>query len=174
MKSFRGRPYVLSFAIDPQSRCHGNSLDEFLKLLACYPGDAPTAIGLNCGGGPESTLVELEELVGKTDLPIIVQPNAGVPKGVDGRMIYMTSAEYFSTYAKRYASLGAAAIGGCCGITPAHIEELARTIKPLMRAEKRRIPTVESAKTELSEPIPLNERSALGAKLAAGEWITLP
>ncbi len=173
MKSFRGRPYVLSFAIDPQSRCHGNSLDEFLKLLACYPGDAPTAIGLNCGGGPESTLIELEELVGKTNLPIIVQPNAGVPKGIDGRMIYMTSAEYFSTYAKRYASLGAAAIGGCCGITPAHIEELARTIKPLMRAEKRRIPTVEAVKEDLAEPVPLKERSALGAKLAAGEWIKL-
>ena len=164
--------YVLSFALDRHEENHGGgNLDEFLQLLKTYPGPAPTALGLNCGGGPESTLVELEELVKRTELPIIVQPNAGTPKGVDGRMIYMTSAEYFSTYAKRYAMLGAAAIGGCCGITPTHIEELARTIKPLMRAEKRTIPTLEVKEQELPPPPPLSERSALGAKLAAKEFV---
>ncbi len=164
--------YVLSFALDRHEENHGGgSLDEFLQLLKTYPGPAPAALGLNCGGGPESTLAELEALAKKTDLPIIVQPNAGTPKGVDGRMIYMTSAEYFSTYAKRYAMLGAAGIGGCCGITPAHISELSRTIKPLMQAEKRVLPPLEIKSGELPPPPPQAERSRLGRKLAAGEFV---
>ena len=68
--------------------------------------------------------------------------------------------------------LGAAAIGGCCGITPAHIRELARTIKPLMRAEKQELPKVEIVECDLKEPVPLAEKSSLGAKLAAGKFVT--
>ena len=96
--------YVVSFAVDRHAENHsGDGIGDFKSLIATFPGPRPTAIGLNCGGGPESTLGELEVLVKATELPIIVQPNAGQPRGVDGRMIYMTSAEYFSTYAKRYA-----------------------------------------------------------------------
>ncbi|MBS1371176.1 MAG: bifunctional homocysteine S-methyltransferase/methylenetetrahydrofolate reductase [Lentisphaeria bacterium] len=165
--------YILSFAVDRHAENHcGDGISEFEKLVSTFPGPRPAAVGLNCGGGPETTLAELEVLVKKTKLPIVVQPNAGQPRGVDGRMIYMTSAEYFSTYAKRYAMLGAAAIGGCCGITPAHIRELARTIKPLMRAEKQELPKVEITECELPEPVPAAERSRLGAKLAAGEFVT--
>lgn len=165
--------YVTSFAIDRHAENHsGDGIGDFKSLIATFPGPRPTAIGLNCGGGPESTLGELEVLVKATKLPIIVQPNAGQPRGVDGRMIYMTSAEYFSTYAKRYAMLGAAAIGGCCGITPSHIRELARTIKPLMRAEKQELPKIEGSDGGLLDPVPLAERSAFGAKLAAGIFVT--
>lgn len=173
VKQFPELVYVLSFAVDRHAENHsGEGISEFEKLVATFPGPRPTAIGLNCGGGPETTLAELELLVKKTTLPIVVQPNAGQPRGVDGRMIYMTSAEYFSTYAKRYANLGAAAIGGCCGITPDHIRELARTIKPLMRAEKQELPKIEVAGEELPPPVPIAERSRLGAKLAAGEFVT--
>lgn len=173
VKAFPELVYVLSFAVDRHAENHsGDGISEFGRLISTFPGQRPTAIGLNCGGGPESTLGELEILVKRTKLPVIVQPNAGQPRGVDGRMIYMTSAEYFSTYAKRYAMLGAAAIGGCCGITPAHIRELARTIKPLMRAEKQELPKVEIVECDLKEPIPLAEKSGLGAKLAAGKFVT--
>ena len=173
VKAFPELVYVLSFAVDRHAENHsGDGISEFGRLISTFPGQRPTAIGLNCGGGPESTLGELEILVKRTKLPVIVQPNAGQPRGVDGRMIYMTSAEYFSTYAKRYAMLGAAAIGGCCGITPAHIRELARTIKPLMRAEKQELPKVEIVECDLKEPVPLAEKSSLGAKLAAGKFVT--
>ena len=172
VKRFPDLAYVLSFAIDRHAAQHsGEDLDEFLKLVRTHPGPVPTALGLNCGGGPESTLGELELLIRKTDLPVIVQPNAGTPKGIDGRMIYMTSSEYFSTYARRYAQLGAAGIGGCCGITPAHIGELARSVKPLAKADKRRIPQVEVPEESLPEPIPVAERSELGRKLAEGGFI---
>lgn len=173
VKSFPELVYVLSFAIDRRrSSSAGDEFSEFEQLIDTFPGQRATAIGLNCGGGPESTLNELEILVKRTRLPIVVQPNAGQPRGVDGRMIYMTSAEYFSTYAKRYAMLGAAAIGGCCGITPDHIRELARTIKPLMRAEKQTLPKLEAVACDFKKPLPLAEKSALGAKLAAGEFVT--
>lgn len=173
VRYFPNLVYVVSFAIDRHAENHsGDGIGDFKSLIATFPGPRPTAIGLNCGGGPESTLGELEVLVKATKLPIIVQPNAGQPRGVDGRMIYMTSAEYFSTYAKRYAMLGAAAIGGCCGITPSHIRELARTIKPLMRAEKQELPKIEASADGLLDPVPLAERSSFGAKLAAGTFVT--
>lgn len=172
MKSFPGVEYMVSFAIDPTAGQHADPLPEFLAEVEKYDGEKPAAIGLNCGGGPESTLLELEKLVGKSPYPIVVQPNAGVPRGIDGRMLYMTSGEYFSTYAKRYAQLGAAGIGGCCGIGPEHIAELARTIKPLVLAEKRELPQLEVKDDTLPEVLPLAERSTFGAKLAGGKFVT--
>ena len=172
MKSFPGVEYMVSFAIDPTAGQHADPLPEFLAAVEKYDGEKPAAIGLNCGGGPESTLLELEKLVGKSPFPVVVQPNAGVPRDIDGRMLYMTSGEYFSTYAKRYAQLGAAGIGGCCGIGPEHIAELARTIKPLMRAEKRELPQLEIKDDTLPEVPPLAERSEFGAKLAAAKFVT--
>ena len=172
MKKFPGTDYVVSFAIDPTAGANADPLLEFLAEVEKHDGEKPVAVGLNCGGGPESTLHELEKLVAKSQYPVIVQPNAGVPRGIDGRMLYMTSGEYFSTYAKRYAQLGAAGIGGCCGIGPAHIAELARTIKPLVLAEKRTIPQLEAKDDTLPPPPPLAERSGFGAKLAAGKFVT--
>ena len=173
MKKFPGVDYVVSFAIDPlAAENHTDPLMEFVAAVEACDGETPTAIGLNCGGGPESTMLELEKLAAEVRLPIIVQPNAGVPRGIDGRMLYMTSGEYFSTYAKRYAQLGAAGIGGCCGIGPEHIAELARTIKPLMSAEKRQIPQWEIKDAALPEVLPLAERAAFGSKLASGKFVT--
>ena len=172
MKKFPDVEYMVSFAIDTTAGLHADPLPDFIAEVEKYDGNKPVAVGLNCGGGPESTLLELEKLVGKTSYPIVVQPNAGVPRGIDGRMLYMTSGEYFSTYAKRYAQLGAAGIGGCCGIGPEHIAELARTIKPLVLAEKRELPQLEIKDDTLPPPIPLAERSDFGSKLAAGKFVT--
>ena len=184
VKSVGPMPYVLSFAADVHASVNGGEggLDDFLEIIekvvrSDYP---PTAIGLNCGNGPEATLTELEYLAPKVKLPLIVQPNAGAPRNIDGRMLYMTSNEYFSTYARRYVQLGAAAIGGCCGITPAHIAELVRTIKPLARAEQNSshtnvgygIITKKAEQAQPVEPVPLKDRSHLGAKLAAGQFVS--
>lgn len=175
IKDFAPKPYVLSFSADLHASANGcdGALDEHMPLLneAISGNYPPTAIGLNCGNGPEATLAELELLAPKINLPIIVQPNAGVPRSVDGRMLYMTSGEYFSTYARRYVQLGAAAIGGCCGITPAHIEELVRSVKPLAKAERSQI-VISAAENAEKAVIPLAERSDFGAKLASGQFIT--
>ena len=123
-------PFVFSFAVDRDlETVYGEPLSAILALLD-RSKRRPTAVGLNCDIGPDPLLDALEKLFPLSHYPGIVQPNAGVPKSVDNRMIYMCSPEYLTTYALRYANLGARGIGGCCGITPAHIRELARTIRP--------------------------------------------
>ena len=63
-------------------------------------------------------------------LPLLVEPNAGLPKEVENRRIYLCSPEYLAEYAKRYVALGVSAVGGCCGTTPDHIREVALAVKP--------------------------------------------
>jgi len=174
MAEFPEMPFAVSFALDREGDAAG---EVGLKLLisdirAASRRAVPTACGLNCGGGPELMLGQLELLRTLTKLPVIVQPNAGAPRNVDGRMLYMTSNEYFTTYANRYVQAGASAVGGCCGITPQHIAELVRMVKPLAAAERRTI-SIASAKDqpELPPPAPLAERSPFGAKLAAGKFV---
>jgi predicted Rossmann fold flavoprotein len=102
-------------------------------------------------------------------LPWVIQPNAGEPRRIDNRTIYMNSPEYFTTYALRYANLGAKGIGGCCGIGPAEIKEMARSVRPLVRGNAAAAkPVIEIASgVEPMQEIPLAERSRLGRKLAA-------
>ena len=170
-------PYILSLSLESNvSHTPEDAIEKYLKLIIDNSKDwPPTAIGLNCGGGPENTLFELEKLMRlKPPFPVIVQPNAGAPRDIDGRRLYMTNGEYLSTYAKRYAELGAKGIGGCCGITPSHIAELVRTVKPLMEAEKHTItiaPKDESV--QVLEILPLKERSDFGRKLAEGKFIKM-
>ena len=97
----------------------------------------PIAWGLNCGTGPDGVLGAVEQAVAMTQLPLIVQPNAEQPKEVGNRRIYLCSPEYLTSYAKRFVSLGASAVGGCCGTTPEHIREMALAVKPLGRAHAK-------------------------------------
>ncbi len=164
-------PFVLSFAITGAGEtASGESVE---RMLAPLPEGCaqPIAWGLNCGAGPDGLLGAIEQAVRITSLPLIVQPNAGIPKEVENRRIYLCSPEYLAEYAKRFVGLGASAVGGCCGTTPDHIREVALAIKPLHRAKV--LPeTAPAAGVELKTPAPLAERSQLGARLAAGQWIT--
>ena len=164
-------PYVLSFALVGQCEsAAGESLD---RMLAPLPADCPqpAAWGINCGTGPDGLLSAVERAVRLTSLPLVVQPNAGMPKEVENRRIYFCSPEYLTEYAKRYVSLGVSAVGGCCGTTPDHIREMARSIKPLGRT--RAEPLIKTTETvPQKEPAALAEKSNLGKRLAAGQWIT--
>lgn len=164
-------PFMFSFRVDRHGEAgHGESLSSLFRAVE---KSGPTALGLNCGDGAEASLTALDKAVKTTKLPVIIQPNAGIPKSVDGRMIYMTSPEYLATYAMRYVNLGARGVGGCCGTTPEHIREIANTINPLGKKDLRATMTVESKPAaEALEAIPLAERSKLGRKLANGEWIS--
>ena len=77
----------------------------------------------------------VEQAVRLTTLPLVVQPNAGIPREVENRRIYFCSPEYLTEYAKRYVDLGASAVGGCCGTTPDHIREVVSIVKPLCAGE---------------------------------------
>lgn len=166
-------PYVISFSVDRDGcGAKGEPLEVLLKPLKQVE-HLSSALGLNCGEGPESSLRALELLLPLADFPVIVQPNAGQPKNVDGRSIYMTSPEYLTTYALRYVQLGARGLGGCCGTGPEHIRDMARSVKPVAASSFTR--TVQSGlqdDVQLHEPVALAQRSLFGAGLFERKWLT--
>lgn len=171
MRRLPAVPYVLSFALLDQ--CESRAGEPVERMLAPLPRDwpQPLAWGINCGTGPDGLLSAVERAVRVSTLPLVVQPNAGMPKEVEHRHIYFCSPEYLTEYAKRYVSLGVSAVGGCCGTSPDHIREMARTIKPLTRA--RVAPITKSPETVPSkEPAPMAEKSQLGRRLAQRQWVT--
>jgi len=165
-------PFVLSFTVYEDGE---SALGERVDLLAAPLPDGfpqPAAWGLNCGVGPDLILNAVERLVQAVSTPVIVQPNAGMPREVENRRIYLCSPEYLATYARRYVELGARAVGGCCGTTPEHIREVAGAVKPLTR--KRVVIVSEPATPEvhLQEPVPFPERSRFACRLAQGRWVS--
>ena len=172
MKDFPDFPFVVSFAVDRDCRSKTGETAARLLTLIDEAGHQPDAFGLNCGIGPESMLNALEILLKQCHLPVIARPNAGMPKSVDNRIFYMCSPEYFTTYAMRFVSLGVNGVGGCCGTGPEHIRDMARSIRPLSRSRQAadKLFVKEDALPE-QPVVPLAERSALGAKLAAGKWV---
>lgn len=125
-------------------------------------------IGLNCGIGPAGVADVVELLRPQVSKPLLVMPNAGAPTNVDGRAIYLNTPEYFSTYAKRFRQLGADAVGGCCGTTPAHLQETVRGLKVEKAIDRKAAIITTKADVEALEPIPMAEKSKLSAKLAQG------
>jgi homocysteine S-methyltransferase len=170
MRRLPSVPLVLSFVIvGAGETASGESVQ---RMMAPLPADCPQPIawGLNCGLGPDGLLGPVEQAVRLTRLPLIVQPNAGIPREVENRRIYLCSPEYLAEYAKRYVGLGATAVGGCCGTTPDHIREVALAIKPLSRARTAIVVAMPAA-AEQKPPAPLAEKSQLGARLANRQWI---
>ncbi|HEX2059610.1 MAG TPA: bifunctional homocysteine S-methyltransferase/methylenetetrahydrofolate reductase [Thermoanaerobaculia bacterium] len=131
-------------------------------------------IGLNCSVGPDLLLDAVEEMAAVTAKKISCQPNAGLPRDVNGRQMYMASPEYFSKYAKRLIHKGVKFIGGCCGTTPEHIKMMADAVRPL--SPRRTFVIVErngnGDKPVGVEPLPMAERSNWGRKIATGEFVT--
>lgn len=167
--------YVLSMKVDAEGESPRGELFPVLLQPLSQPGRKPVALGLNCGDGAASVLSAFEKLRPLVDYPVIVQPNAGLPKLVDGRTLYLLSAEYLATYAKRYIDLGARGVGGCCGVGPDHIRELAKSVRPAAVSSlgtRAVIESVNASLAPLAQPTPLSEKSAFGAKLARGQWVT--
>lgn len=90
-----------------------------------------TALGVNCSLGPKEMMPLISKVITYSRIPIIVQPNAGLPKLVDGNTIFDIDPKEFSKYAKDMALEGVGILGGCCGTTPDHIKELKKTLKEL-------------------------------------------
>ena len=88
------------------------------SVIALLEGLRVDALGINCGMGPEQMLPVVEEYIKYSSLPVIVKPNAGLPKQRDGHTYYDVSPEEFAGYMGKIVSMGACVIGGCCGTTP--------------------------------------------------------
>ena len=131
-------------------------------------------IGLNCSVGPDVMLDAVEEMSAVTAKKISCQPNAGLPREVDGRQMYMASPEYMGEYGRRLIQKGVKFLGGCCGTTPAHIKVMRDAVRPL--SPRRSFVVIESEangkKNPGVEPAPLETRSHWGGKIARGEFVT--
>ncbi len=134
-------------------------------------------IGLNCGVGPAIILSALEKMRSITKKKLAAQPNAGLPRDVQGRQFYMCSPEYMSKFAKRFIQSGAKFIGGCCGTTPAHIKLISDAVRAASpRAQKVVLSSGALAQVTEVVPdikiIPPAERSKWSRKIVQGEFVT--
>ena len=128
-------------------------------------------VGVNCSVGPHGVLEVIEQLARVVRIPLSAQPNAGLPREVGDRKIYMASPEYMAEYARRIVEAGARFVGGCCGTTPEHIKAMIGFVKSVAPRHVALF-AAQPARVEPQTPVPLAERSAFGAKLARGEFIT--
>ena len=163
---------VAHLSIEDDGRLQdGTSIEDFTRGLDAMPVDA---IGLNCSSGPWALFQTFKMLAAFTDKPLSALPNAGLPAGVDGRNIYLCSPEYLAHYAARFLEAGARIVGGCCGTTPEHIREIGKEVRKVDLPRASTIAVEEPvAKVERLEKVPVAEKSRLGAKLAAGKFVTL-
>lgn len=139
-----------------------NIVTALKKLDECAFVDI---LGLNCSIGPHAMLSAVEKVIDKITKPLVVQPNAGHPQKLDGRMIYLSTPEYFTSYCKNYISLGVAGVGGCCGTSPEHIKEMSRTIKALTGVKKHvEINNIEVQNSDIVVT-PTIEKSGFAKKL---------
>jgi len=152
----------------------GTTPEVFTERLDQWGADV---IGLNCGVGPAIILNALEKMRSVTKKKLAAQPNAGLPRDVQGRQFYMCSPEYMSKFAKRFIQAGAKFIGGCCGTTPSHIKLISDAVRAASPRAQRGRSTSAPAHVEQVTPtdikvVPPEERSQWGAKIAHGEFVT--
>jgi methionine synthase I (cobalamin-dependent)/5,10-methylenetetrahydrofolate reductase len=146
---------------------------EASEMLARLDGWGADVVGLNCSVGPSAMLRVVDRLLAATEKPLSLQPNAGLPREVDGRTMYMASPEYMASHTARLLRKGVRFVGGCCGTTPEHLARMADSVRMLAPGGARRVAVAEAEpKAQPLEPVPLAERSAWGARLAAGEFVT--
>src|SRR6185503_15074673 len=164
-------PIIASMAFDPtETVADGSGPEHVATTLRDWGADA---LGVNCGDGPQIALAIAERMRG-AGVPLCVQPNAGLPRTVDGRLLYMATPEYFDVFARRTIQIGATMIGGCCGTTPDHVRWMAKSGRMLgdRRTEVSRVTTVTATEAvPVLEPTPLAERSDFAAKVAAGKFV---
>jgi homocysteine S-methyltransferase len=154
----------------------GVSVEDVAKALDAYGADI---IGLNCSVGPQTILEAIEKMAHVTRRKLSAQPNAGMPRDVGGRAMYMASPEYMATYAHHLVQAGAKIVGGCCGTTPEHIAAIVEGVRPLSPRQPR-VPMKERRHSQAEappedkgvEPIPFAERSKWAGKIARGEFVT--
>jgi homocysteine S-methyltransferase len=165
-------PVIAQVTIDDFGHLPGGADPEsFTREMDSWPVDV---IGLNCSVGPKATLETIERMIQYSTKPLSAMPNAGLPTRVEGRNIYLCSPEYMAQYARRLLWAGVRIIGGCCGTTPDHIKLIRSETRSLQPSAKKLAVTVETpqAKVHAMAKLPAAQKSKLGAKLAAGKFVS--
>jgi methionine synthase I (cobalamin-dependent)/5,10-methylenetetrahydrofolate reductase len=164
---------VAQVTIDEDGNClDGASPETFAAKL---DGWGPEIIGCNCSVGPVAMLEAIERIRRITERPLAAQPNAGIPRSIEGRNIYLCSPEYMASYARKFVNAGVSLVGGCCGTTPEHTKAMKSALH--MNDAKGKAPSfrvVSERKRESTiSPPPMAQRSNLGRKLASGEFVAM-
>ncbi|MBA3497543.1 MAG: bifunctional homocysteine S-methyltransferase/methylenetetrahydrofolate reductase [Gemmatimonadales bacterium] len=174
VKAIRTRsdlPIIAQMTVGTDGKTHyGTDPVVFGPAVAAMGVDV---IGVNCSVGPHGVLEAVEKLARVVTLPIAAQPNAGLPREVGDRKIYMASPEYMASYARRMVEAGARFVGGCCGTTPDHVRAMVgfvQSVSPRHAFDTGTLPA--PAPAVALDPVPLAGRSRLGAKLAQGRFVT--
>jgi methionine synthase / methylenetetrahydrofolate reductase (NADH) len=155
----------------------GSSLDGTLpeRFAPALVARGATVVGLNCSVGPAPMLEAIERVEQSVRVPLSAQPNAGRPRDIEGRTIYLSSPEYMASYARRFVAQGVRLVGGCCGTTPEHIRQIKVAVQAVRRPatpERANVPaggvTVE---TPAAPPVPRPEKSRLAHALSRGTFV---
>jgi 5-methyltetrahydrofolate--homocysteine methyltransferase len=126
-----GLPVMATMTFEPSGRTMmGVSPADAARALTDY---GATVVGANCGTGAEHMLAVAEAIIAATARPVMTQPNAGMPRLVDGKSVFPDTPEMTAGFAERFAQLGVRIIGGCCGTTPEHIRAVAQRVKGMAR-----------------------------------------
>lgn len=163
-------PVVAMVTIDDDGNClDGSSPETFGERLHEWGADV---IGCNCSVGPVTMLNALERVRRVTDRPLAAMPNAGIPRSVEGRNIYLCSPEYMASYTRKFVDTGVSLVGGCCGTTPDHIKSMRSALR-VGEARTSSFRVVTEQRATAAEMRPLEERSNLGFKLKHGIFATM-
>ncbi len=168
-----GLPVMASFTVDMRGETvHGRSVEDVVGELNAI--SEIEILGMNCGTGPAPLFAVAERALPLSAKPFVFMPNAGQPEEVDGRVLYLVTPEYFTSYAKRFVELGARGVGGCCGTTASHIREAARAVHALGHVKEFvQIRAIEHSQGESDvDVIPMEEKCSFAAKLARGESVS--
>ena len=154
---------------------NGNTLDgvapeAFVPQLEAL---GAAMIGVNCSVGPAGMLETIERMARVAHVPLSAQPNAGRPREIEGRNIYLSSPEYMSSYARRFISNGVRLVGGCCGTTPEHVRHIKSAVRALATVSANPALTRTREAPQVSPepaapPVPAAEKSRLANALARG------
>jgi homocysteine S-methyltransferase len=175
-------PVIASASLDESGRmAEGTEADEVARLVREW---GASVAGVNCSDGPMSVLAAVEKMV-PIGLPVLASPNAGLPRRVDERMVYVSTPEYFGVYARRMVRVGVRLVGGCCGTTPEHVKRIAaaaRMAGGVPEAETRPSGDEELLRTDSTgaqvailpgalQPVAFDQRSALASKIARKRFV---
>ena len=176
-------PIMASMTFEQGVSLTGSSAEIFAETMQNL---GVAALGTNCSAGPEQMVPVVEELLAYSRVPVLVEPNAGLPELVDGKTVFRLTPEAFAQKTAAFAAAGVQVLGGCCGTTPAHITALRKAIegleyrKPVCRVGLGSITlTSRSSLVRIGEDSPLviigerinpTGKKQLTAELQAGEY----
>ncbi len=163
---------VAQATMDEEGNClDGASAETFATKVTEWGADV---IGCNCSVGPVAMLEAVERIRRITDRPLAAQPNAGIPRSIEGRNIYLCSPEYMASYARKFVNAGVSLVGGCCGTTPEHIKAMKAALRVSdVKGKSGGFQVVTERKREGGVTAPsLAQRSVIGRKLAGGEFVS--